>query len=178
MRPVDVAQEHSDLLVAQPFYYWSESTVADGPRGQDSVPGSDPFSSVRQDSSPSTDEDEENDSEMVQICNLNESVLRLEEMAQKKRMTFKLSMDGINGLNALYHELLELSSRTNHSLRHERSRRMAPCRVTAARGFCGLKSEDVDTLDERTLIQLVHEFGLEDIKELPVLQTEALSSYI
>lgn len=116
----------------------------------------------------------EDEAEWMQICNLNESVLRLEELAQKREVTFKLSTEGINGLQALYHELVELNSRTdNKSVSAEETEPWF-----TGRRFSGLRSEDVDLLDEQTLTQLVYEFGLEKISVLPVLQMETIQNFL
>ena len=162
-------------VATQQFYCWSGSATStiDGKR---SLPAYGPSPKVFRASDENEERDKYEDEEVVQICNLNESVLRLEEMAQKRRITFQLNKDGLNGLRALYHEFLDLNSRSR-STATQRSR-MTPCKVAASRGFCGLMSEDVDSLDEQTLTQLVREFDLENVEELPVLQMEALSNYI
>lgn len=115
------------------------------------------------------------EAEPMQICNLNESVLRLEELAEKKQMTFKLSNDGVHGLRALYHELDELNSRATK--RSEESR--PSCFTRGQTRSSGLRSEDADLLiDEQRLSQLVYEFGLEKIHELPVLKMETITKYV
>ena len=113
----------------------------------------------------------EDDLEPMQICNLNESVLRLEELAQRKEVTFKFSNEGINGLQALYHELVELNSRADNNC-------ACAQQTDTGRRFSGLRSEDVDLLDEHQLTQLVYEFGLEKIRELPVLQMETIQNFV
>lgn len=114
--------------------------------------------------------------EPMQICNLNENVLRLEELVQKKGMTLTLNNEDLNG--DLYEELVELNSRTNTASEPQREVSLTTSCLFTGRRFSGLKSEDVDLLDERILTQLIYEFGLENVRELPVLRTEAIKNYL
>lgn len=187
MGPVNAGESFiDDFLAAQPFYQTDQSMVMPNIDGTVTMPGIEPFAKLVPQSNEKVSLQrrlsallgyeelefmEADEEETMQICNLNESVLRLEELVHKKGMTLELNNDGIDSLRDLYQELFGLNTRTN--MTSERRTSWLP-----GRKFSGLKSEDVEMLDERKLTQLVHEFGLEKVRELPVLKMEAIKNYL
>lgn len=107
----------------------------------------------------------------IQFCNMKENILRLEELAKKNGISLDDDRIDIGGQN-LFEELCEVNPRAKILVRRDSFG--SPCWFDACRRFSGLKPEHVP--EETKLAQLVYQFGLEHVRELPVLPMEAINS--
>ena len=119
----------------------------------------------------SSNERMQEDLEPVQFCNIKENILRLEELA--KRNGISLEDDRIDNLGGnFYEEPPHIIPNNNMQTRRDSSGTTAAFWFDAGRRFSGLKPEHLP--EENRLAQLVCQFGLENVQELPQLPTDAI----
>jgi hypothetical protein len=111
---------------------------------------------------------EMDEAEPLQFCNLKENILRLEELAKKNGIS--LDDDRLDG-NGQYFFQEQMNPRGNTFAR--RDSLGSTCWFNMGRRFSGLKPEHLP--EENRLAQLVCQFGLEHVRELPDLPMEAIN---
>ena len=112
---------------------------------------------------------EMDEAEPLQFCNLKENILRLEELAKKNGIS--LDDDRIdNAGQSLFQELCNVNPNAN--MRFARRDSLGSS-CWLGRRFSGLKPEHLP--EENRLAQLVCQFGLQHVQELPELPMEAIN---
>ena len=114
---------------------------------------------------------EMDDGEPLQFCNLKENILRLEELAKKNGISLDDDRLDNNG-QYLFQQLCEVNPSANMFAR--RDSLGSACWFNAGRRFSGLKPEHLP--EENRLAQLVCQFGLEHVRELPELPMEMINN--
>ena len=109
------------------------------------------------------------DAEPVQFCNMKENILRLEELAKKNGIS--LDDDRLDNSRALF---FQEQGNPNANRFARRDSLGSTCWFNMGRRFSGLKPEHLP--EENRLAQLVCQFGLEHVRELPDLPMEAINS--
>ena len=115
---------------------------------------------------------EMDEAEPVQLCNMKENILRLEELAKKNGISLDDDTIDVGGPN-LFQELCNVNPKANARLVKQDSFDSSSW-LNVGRRFSGLKPEHVP--EENRLAQLVRQFGLQYVSELPVLPTEAINT--
>ena len=110
------------------------------------------------------------EAEPLQFCNMKENILRLEELAKKNGISLDDDRIEVGGQN-LFQELCNVNPRARFVKQDSFD---SSSWLNVGRRFSGLKPEHVP--EENKLAQLVRQFSLEHVSELPVLPTEAINT--
>ena len=110
---------------------------------------------------------EMDDAEPLQFCNLKENILRLEELAKKNGIS--LDDDRLDNRRPSFFQE-QVNPNANIFARRDS---LGSCFFNVGRRFSGLKPEHLP--EENRLAQLVCQFGLEHVRELPDLPMEAIN---
>lgn len=113
---------------------------------------------------------EMDEAEPLQLCNIKENILRLEELAKKNGISLDDDRVDVGGPN-LFQELCNVNPRARFAKQDSFD---SSSWLNVGRRFSGLKPEHVP--EENRLAQLVCQFGLQYVSELPVLPTEAINT--
>lgn len=167
----ETARRRSSLFSAQNFLLFQNAVSA-----MNSTHFPNPNQTINQDFASTVNQQENcvemDEAEPVQLCNMKENILRLEELAKKNGIS--LDDDTIDvGEPNLFQELCNVNPKANARFVKQDSFDSSSW-LNVGRRFSGLKPEHVP--EENRLAQLVCQFGLQHVRELPVLATEAINT--
>ena len=167
----ETARRRSSLFSAQNFLLVQNAVSA-----MNSTHFSNPNQSINQGFASTVNQQdncmEMDEAEPVQLCNMKENILRLEELAKKNGISLDDDTIDVGGPN-LFQELCNVNPKANARFVKQDSFDSSSW-LNVGRRFSGLKPEHVP--EENRLAQLVRQFGLQHVSELPVLPTEAINT--